>query len=100
MRQRTHLFLAITRQSERGGLPFGYNIIVLTGPLLIFIMTQGVLGIWAYLLAIAIAIPLWFAAKLTAIKDPYLPDVITAKVDCNLFTPNRALWGGNSYSTE
>lgn len=100
MRSRTHLFLAITRPSERGGLPFGFNILVLTIPLLLFITTQGLTeGLMDYWSALT-AIPLWFLARYVVSIDPYLPDVIAAKVDCNLFTLNRAQWGGNSYSTD
>lgn len=88
------IFQAITRPSERAGMPMTFHIVALSIPLMTFIMTQGFLGFWG-LLAIA---PSYAAARWVVSVDPYLPDHIATMADCKLFTPNKPYWGGNSYA--
>ncbi len=96
MSQKTPLFQAITRPSERGGMPAGFHIVALSAPMMLFIMTQSFLGFWG-LLSIA---PAYFLAWYVNSIDPYLPDLLSAKSDCWLFTTNKPHWGGNSYAGE
>lgn len=88
------IFQAITRPSERAGMPMSFHIFALSIPLLLFIMTQGLLGFWG-LISI---VPAYLVARWIVGVDPYLPDHLATMADCRLFTPNKPYWGGNSYA--
>jgi len=94
MRDDTRIFQAITRPSERAGMPMSFHIFALSVPLLLFILTQAVLGFWA-LLSVA---PAYGLARWIVSVDPYLPDHLAVIFECRLFTANRPHWGGNSYA--
>ncbi len=40
------IFQAITRPSEKAGMPMTFHIVALSIPLMTFIMTQGFVGFW------------------------------------------------------
>lgn len=88
------IFQAITRPSERAGMPMSFHIFALSVPLMLFILTQGFLGFWALLTIV----PAYGLARWIVSVDPYLPDHLAVMGDCKLFTPNKPYWGGNSYA--
>lgn len=94
MSEKTTIFQAITRPSERGGMPMSFHIFALSIPLMLFILTQGFLGFWALLSVV----PSYLVARWIASVDPYLPDHLAVMADCGLDTKNKSLWGGNSYA--
>ncbi|KIC36095.1 hypothetical protein RA27_22395 [Ruegeria sp. ANG-R] len=90
----TRIFQAITRPSERAGMPMTFHIFAISVPLMVFILTQGFLGFWG-LLSI---VPSYLVARWIVSVDPYLPDHIATIADCKLYTVNKPYWGGNSYA--
>ncbi|WP_162946885.1 VirB3 family type IV secretion system protein [Ruegeria sp. EL01] len=94
MGDNNRIFQAITRPSERAGMPMSFHIFALSIPLMLFILTQSIMGFWA-LLSVA---PSYLLARWIVSVDPYLPDHLATMADCKLFTKNKPFWGGNSYA--
>ncbi len=93
------VFLALTKPAERGGLPMGFWIIIGSVPAVVFLVTQGFFNFPFVLVpALASALTCYLVARRIARVDPYLPDHLSARVDCNLFTRSTSRWGGNSYA--
>jgi type IV secretion system protein VirB3 len=84
------VFLGLTRPPMFGGLPFTWWVALAMGTLVLF-LASGTLLAWAA------ALPLWLACRLGVRIEPRFFDLFAVALSRTPPTPNRALWGGDSY---